>query len=114
MLILFDVFEVRCFQHDVDPQLAVGKVHENEKADFSKTVFAVVRNGEHDLKQEKKECHDPDNGVRTGKGDADETESAKNEKEVGNDNCGEEDIIECKRVEKIEGEPLILEIRDMF
>ena len=112
--ILFDVFEIRCFQYDVDPQLAVGKVHENEQADFSRTVFPVVRNSEHNLEQEKKECHNPDNGVRTGKGDADEAQSAKNEQKVGNDNCCEEDIIECKRVEEIKREPLILEIRDVF
>jgi hypothetical protein len=94
--------------------LAVGEIHENEETDFSDAVLIVIRYGEHDFNQEKKKCHDPDDGIRSGKRNGHQTQSAEDKQNVGDNDCGEKYIIEREGVQKVEREPLIFEVGELF
>ena len=98
--ILLHIFCVRRLQHDINPQLTVGEIHENEETDFSDAVLIVIRYCEHDFNQEKKKCHDPDNGIRTGERNGHQTQSAEDKQYVGDNDCGEKYIIEREGVQK--------------
>ena len=110
MFVLLDIFDVGGFEHNIDPQLTVGEVHQHEQANPWDAVFVVVRYGKHDFEQKEKECHDPYGLIRTGKRYADKAQPAKNEEEIGNEYRGEEYIIECKSVKKVESQPLVFEV----
>lgn len=97
-LFLLDHVEINCLPDDVDPELTVGKVHQERQENVQGLVLPIVRKGEKDFKKKKEQRDKPDCRVGSRQADIYDVEDAEKEYRVRAHNGNEEGIIQRKNI----------------